>query len=117
EFKLLAEIFAKTLPPAYPYAVKGGQQEIKAVDFDDRVDILPVSDPNIFSMSQRVMLAQQELQMAQAAPDIHNLREAYKRMYEALEVKNGRASLRSNKNGESLSPTSISAGWLSCAFE
>lgn len=88
EFKLLAEIFAKTLPPAYPYAVKGGQQEIKALDFDDRVDIIPVSDPNIFSMSQRVMLAQQELQMAQAAPQIHNLREAYKRMYEALEVKN-----------------------------
>jgi len=72
----------------YPYAVKGGQQEIKALDFDDRVDIIPVSDPNIFSMSQRVMLAQQELQMAQAAPQIHNLREAYKRMYEALEVKN-----------------------------
>ena len=88
EFKLLAEIFAKTLPPIYPYAVKGGQQEIKALDFDDRVDIIPVSDPNIFSMSQRVMLAQQELQMAQAAPQIHNLREAYKRMYEALEVKN-----------------------------
>ena len=88
EFKLLAEIFAKTLPPIYPYAVKGGQQEIKSLDFDDRVDIIPVSDPNIFSMSQRVMLAQQELQMAQAAPDIHNLREAYKRMYEALEVKN-----------------------------
>ena len=88
EFKLLAGVFSRSLPPNYPYAVAGASQEIKQTDFDDRVDIIPVSDPNIFSMAQRVMLAQQELQMAQAAPDIHNLREAYKRMYEALEVKN-----------------------------
>ena len=88
EFRLLAGVFSRSLPPVYPYQVAGASQEIKKVDFDDRVDILPVSDPNIFSMAQRVMLAQQELQMAQAAPQIHNLREAYKRMYEALEVKN-----------------------------
>ena len=88
EFRLLASIFSKSLPPVYPYDVPGATREIKAADFDDRVDIIPVSDPNIFSMAQRVMLAQQELQMAQAAPQIHDLREAYKRMYEALEVKN-----------------------------
>ena len=88
EFRLLARIFSRSLPPVYPYQVAGGAQEIKQTDFDDRVDIIPVSDPNIFSMAQRVMLAQQELQMAQAAPEIHNLREAYKRMYEALEIKN-----------------------------
>ena len=88
EFNLLAGIFSKSLPPIYPYDVPGASREIKVTDFDDRVDILPVSDPNIFSMAQRVMLAQQELQMAQAAPQIHDLREAYKRMYEALEVKN-----------------------------
>ena len=88
EFRLLAGVFSRSLPPSYPYAVAGAGQEIKQTDFDDRVDIIPVSDPNIFSMAQRVMLAQQELQMAQAAPQIHNLREAYKRMYEALEVKN-----------------------------
>ena len=88
EFRLLAGIFARSLPPIYPYDVPGATREIKITDFDDRVDILPVSDPNIFSMAQRVMLAQQELQMAQAAPQIHDLREAYKRMYEALEVKN-----------------------------
>jgi len=88
EFKLLADIFSKSLPPVYPYDVPGASREIKAADFDDRVDVLPVSDPNIFSMAQRVMLAQQELQMAQAAPQIHDLREAYRRMYEALEVKN-----------------------------
>ena len=88
EFRLLAGVFSRALPPSYPYAVEGAPSDIKQSDFDDRVDIIPVSDPNIFSMAQRVMLAQQELQMAQAAPQIHNLREAYKRMYEALEVKN-----------------------------
>lgn len=88
EFRLLAKIFSRSLPPVYPYDVPGASREIKQGDFDDRVDIIPVSDPNIFSMAQRVMLAQQELQMAQAAPQIHDLREAYKRMYEALEVKN-----------------------------
>tara|TARA_R110000796_G_scaffold104855_1_gene214779 strand:- start:4879 stop:7278 length:2400 start_codon:yes stop_codon:yes gene_type:complete len=88
EFRLLGKVFSRSLPPVYPYQVAGASQEIKQQDFDDRVDIVPVSDPNIFSMAQRVMLAQQELQMAQAAPQIHDLREAYKRMYEALEVKN-----------------------------
>tara|TARA_R110000803_G_scaffold189067_1_gene251521 strand:- start:1653 stop:4094 length:2442 start_codon:yes stop_codon:yes gene_type:complete len=88
EFRLLASVFSKSLPPVYPYDVPGASKEIKATDFDDRVDIIPVSDPNIFSMAQRVMLAQQELEMARAAPELHDLREAYKRMYEALEVKN-----------------------------
>ena len=88
EFKLLARTYAKFLPAEYPYVTQGGQQVVMAQDFDERVDVLPVSDPNIFSMSQRVMIAQQQLQMAQAAPDIHNLKEAYRRMYEALEIKN-----------------------------
>ena len=65
-----------------------GQQVVMAQDFDERGDVLPVSDPNIFSMAQRVMIAQQQLQMAQAAPEIHNMQEAYRRMYEALEIKN-----------------------------
>ena len=88
EFKLLARIISENLPPVYPYAVAGAPSEIKQADFDDRVDVIPVSDPNIFSMSQRVTLAQTELQLAQSAPDIHNLREAYRRMYQALEVEN-----------------------------
>lgn len=88
EFRLLARIIAENLPPVYPYAVAGAPAEIKQADFDDRVDVIPVSDPNIFSMSQRVTLAQTELQLAQSAPEIHNLREAYRRMYQALEVEN-----------------------------
>lgn len=88
EFKLLARIIAENLPPVYPYAVAGAPAEIMQSDFDERIDVIPVSDPNIFSMSQRVTLAQTELQLAQSAPEIHNLREAYRRMYQALEVEN-----------------------------
>jgi hypothetical protein len=86
ELKLLADIFADYLPPEYPYEVTGAEASIKAADFDGKVDILPVSDPNIFSMTQRITLAQQQLQMAQQAPQMHNMYEAYRRMYSALGV-------------------------------
>jgi len=88
EFKLLARIFADYLPPEYPYDVYGGERTIKAADFDDRVDILPVADPNIFSMSQRVTLAQTQLQIAQTNPAIHNMYEVYRRVYDSLGTKN-----------------------------
>jgi len=88
EFKLLAKVFKTYLPPVYPFDVVGGQREIKQQDFDDRVDILPVADPNIFSMAQRISMAQTELQLATSNPQIHNLYAAYRKMYEALGVKN-----------------------------
>jgi len=87
EFKLLASVIAEYLPPEYPYAVYGAERIIKVADFDDKVDILPVADPNIFSMSQRVTLAQTQLQIAQSNPQIHNMYEAYRRVYEALGTK------------------------------
>ncbi len=87
EFKLLANVIAEYLPPEYPYSVYGAERVIKLIDFDDRVDILPVADPNIFSMSQRVTLAQTQLQIAQSNPQLHNLHEAYRRVYEALGTK------------------------------
>jgi hypothetical protein len=86
EVKLLATVFAEYLPPEYPYEVTGAEASVKATDFDGKIDILPVSDPNIFSMTQRITLAQQQLQMAQQAPQMHNLYEAYRRMYSALGV-------------------------------
>jgi hypothetical protein len=86
ELKLLSDLFAED-PAPYPYQVEG-EAQIKAQDFDRRVDILPVSDPNIFSMSQRVVLAQEQLKLAQAAPELHNLYESFRRMYEALGVNN-----------------------------
>ena len=88
EFKLLARVFKLYLPPEYPYDVVGGQRFIKQQDFDDRVDILPVADPNIFSQTQRISLAQTELQLATSNPQMHNLYAAYRNMYEALGVKN-----------------------------
>jgi len=88
EFRLLAKIISTYLPPEYPYDVVGGARTIKQTDFDDRIDILPVADPNIFSMTQRITLAQTELQLAMSQPKMHNLYQSYRKMYEALGVKN-----------------------------
>ena len=87
EFRMLSEIFAEN-PVPYPYFVGNVAPQIMANDFDGRVDVLPVSDPNIFSMAQRLSLAQTQLQLAQAAPQLHNQYEAYRRMYDALDIKN-----------------------------
>ena len=87
EFKLLARVFKIYLPQEYPYDVVGGQNMIKQQDFDDRVDILPVADPNIFSQTQRISLAQTEMQLAASNPGIHNQYQVYRNMYEALGVK------------------------------
>ena len=87
EFKILSRICGEFLPPEYPYDVYGGPRQIKSADFDGRVDILPVADPNIMSMAQRVTLAQTQLQIASSNPQIHNIHEAYRRVYEALGTK------------------------------
>jgi len=87
EFKLMSDIIALD-PSDYPYNINGAQPGMKQADFDGRVDIIPVANPNIFSMSQRVSLAQEQLKLATAKPDIHNVYEAYRRMYNALNVDN-----------------------------
>ena len=87
EFTILSRILKTYLPPVYPYDVVGGQNQIKQMDFDDKVDILPVADPNIFSQTQRISLAQTEMQLAASNPQIHNQYEVYRNMYEALGVK------------------------------
>ena len=93
EFKLLASVFKTYLPPVYPYDVPGARREIKVQDFDDRIDILPVADPNIFSQTQRISIAQSQLQLAQSNPQMHNMYQAYRSMYDALGVKNVNAIL------------------------
>jgi len=100
EFELLSSVFGEYLPPEYPYNVVGAERTVKAEDFDDRVDVLPVSDPNIFSMAQRVTLAQTELQLAQSAPELHNLYEAYRRMYKAVGVKDVDSILKPVEQGD-----------------
>tara|TARA_R100000234_G_scaffold12516_1_gene6952 strand:- start:2401 stop:4830 length:2430 start_codon:yes stop_codon:yes gene_type:complete len=87
EFKILKRVFGEFLPPEYPYQVQGASENVFKQDFDGSVDVIPVSDPNIFSMTQRITLAQTQLQMAQAAPELHDLRESYKKMYLALNIK------------------------------
>tara|TARA_R100000426_G_scaffold24715_1_gene21107 strand:- start:10701 stop:13139 length:2439 start_codon:yes stop_codon:yes gene_type:complete len=88
EFKILARVFSESIPDEYPFDVAGASRSVFVKDFDQKVDVIPVSDPNIFSTSQRITMAQTQLQLAQSAPGIHNLREAYKNMYIALDVKN-----------------------------
>jgi hypothetical protein len=88
EFRLLHKIFATYLPPVYPYAVYGGDRFVKITDFDDRVDVIPVADPNVFSLAQRVTLANETLKIAMSAPEIHDIREAYRRVYNALGTQN-----------------------------
>jgi hypothetical protein len=87
EFKILKRVFGEFLPPEYPYQVQGASQNVFKEDFDSSVDVIPISDPNIFSMTQRIVLAQTQLQMAQAAPELHDLRESYRKMYLALNIK------------------------------
>jgi hypothetical protein len=87
EFKLLAHGFGEYLPDEYPYDVPGETRTIKRKDFDDRIDVLPVSDPNIFSVAQRITMAQTQLQLAQSNPQMHNMYEAYRRMYQAIGVR------------------------------
>jgi hypothetical protein len=91
EFQLLAKVFGEYLPPMYPYQTGSGSQEVKQTDFDGRIDVIPVSDPNIFSQSQRITMAQELMALVQSNPEIHGpsgVYEAYRRMYAALGVDN-----------------------------
>ena len=116
EFGLLANIFAQSLPPVYPYQVSGGQNEIKQSDFDGRIDIFPVSNPDIFSTSQRIVMAQEMMQLVQSNPQIHGpggVYEAYKRMYASLGVDNIDALLLPPPPGE---PSPLEAGMENSAL-
>jgi len=106
EFNLLAKGFSEYLPKEYPYDVPGESRLIKAKDFDDRIDVLPVSDPNIFSVAQRITMAQTQLQLAQSAPQMHNMYEAYRRMYEAIGVRDVDALLVSQNVDKPKDPVS-----------
>ena len=104
DFKLLAEVFKTYLPPEYPYDVPGATRQVKVADFDEKVDILPVADPNIFSQTQRISMAQMELQLAQSNPQIHDLYQAYRSMYEAVGVKNINAILPPPQQPQPIDP-------------
>ena len=110
EFKILARVFGEFLPPVYPYETGSGSKEIKLEDFSKKVDVIPVSDPNIFSMSQRIVMAQELLTMVQSNPEIHGpqgIYEAYYRMYSALGVDNIEALLLPPQD---MTPKPVDAG-------
>ena len=109
EFRMLARVFAESLPPMYPYNVYGAEAAVKQMDFDERVDVVPVSDPNIFSMSQRLALAQTQLQLAQSNPQMHNLYEAFRRIYEAIGVHNIEALLPAPQPPQPVDPATENA--------
>ena len=102
EFKILARVMSESLPQEYPYSIAGSDQAVMASDFDDRVDIIPVSNPNVFSQAQRIALAQTKLQLATQAPDMHNMHEVFRDMYEALGVTDTDRILKSMPDEEPL---------------
>jgi len=115
EFEILAKVFGEYLPPAYPYSTANGNQTIKALDFDSRVDVLPVSDPNTFSMSQRVMMAQELLRTVQSNPEIHGptgIHEAYRRMYSSMGVQNIEQLLPAPPQPQPIDPASENASLI-----
>ena len=116
EFTLLAKVFSDYLPENYPYMTANGNQMIKSLDFDERVDVLPVSDPNTFSMSQRVMLAQELLRTVQSNPEVHGpngIYEAYRRMYSAMGVQNIEQLLPPPPQPQPVDPANENAGLIS----
>ena len=104
EFMLLSTCFVTYLPPQYPYDVVGGQRQIFKTDFDDKIDIVPVADPNIFSQTQRITMAQTQLQLAMSNPQMHNLYQAYRDMYEALGVKDVDLILKPEEKVQPMDP-------------
>ena len=115
EFEILAKVFGEYLPPAYPYSTANGNQTIKALDFDSRVDVLPVSDPNTFSMSQRVIMAQELLRTVQSNPEIHGptgIHEAYRRMYSSMGVQNIEQLLPPPPKPQPIDPASENASLI-----
>ena len=116
EFQLLSKVFADYLPPEYAYETGTGPREIKQSDFDERIDVIPVSDPNIFSQSQRITLAQELLQMVQSNPQVHGpngIYEAYRRMYGALGIDNVESLLQPPPD---MTPKPIDAGLENSGF-
>jgi hypothetical protein len=112
EFNLLAKGFGEYLPDEYPYDVPGETRSVKRKDFDDRIDVLPVSDPNIFSVAQRITMAQTQLQLAQSNPQMHNMYQAFYRMYSAMNIRDIDSILRPQRVGMPKDPATENADVL-----
>ena len=110
EFKILADVFKDYLPNEYPYMTPSGNQQVGAQDFSANVDIIPVSNPDIFSTAQRIAMAQEMMQLVSSNPQIHGpqgIYESYKRMYAAIGVDNPDQLLKKPPTAE---PLPVEAG-------
>jgi len=107
EFRILARVMHESLPQKYPYTVTGAEEDVMREDFDDRIDVIPVSNPNVFSQAQRIMLAQTKLQLAGSAPDLHNMPEIFRDMYEALGIMDVDRIMKSAPKGEAVAKDPI----------
>jgi hypothetical protein len=87
EYKILAEIIHDFTDPDYPYETDAGEG-IKTEDFDDRIDIVPVSDPNASTMAQRIMQYQAALQLAAQAPNMYDMPLLHRQMMELIGIPN-----------------------------
>ena len=87
EFKILTRIIRDHTSPSYPYETEEGEG-IKAEDFNDRVDVIPVSDPNASTLSQRIMQYQAALQLAAQAPDLYDMPVLHRQMMELIGIPN-----------------------------
>jgi chaperonin GroES len=97
EFKLLAQIIGENIQD-YEYDPESGGREIHASDYDERIDVLPVSDPNASSMAMRIMQAQSVLQLSQQAPQLYDLPALHRRMLTAMGI-DGADQLIPDKSG------------------
>ena len=107
EFKILAQINYDYLPSEYPYEVPFAEKSVLKQDFDGRVDVIPVSDPNIPSNAHRMMIAQMALQMAQQSPPgMFNLEALNRTILNSANMPNMEEILPPKKEPQKLDPVS-----------
>ena len=111
EFNILVNVIRDFTAPAYPYEVEP-DADIKTEDFDDRIDVLPVSDPNSATMSQRIMQYQAALQLAQQSPEIYDLPELHRQMLDTLGIRDADKIIPFNDDIEPADPVSENMSML-----
>lgn len=105
EFKILSNIVRDYTPEDYEWEVDGGEV-MKMEDFDDRIDVIPVSDPNSSTMAQRIMQYQAALQLASTAPQLYNLSELHRQMLDVLGIEDADDIVPTDDDIKALDPVS-----------
>ena len=103
EFNILVGIVKDFTEPEYPYETDE-EESIKTEDFDNRVDVLPVSDPNAATMAQRIMQYQAAMQLAQTSPEMYNLPELHRQMLNVLGIEDVQDIIPDTDNVQPVDP-------------